>query len=87
MNFTPRSVCSSSREAYEQQMLQESTSAKDNGRFLWATDVSACEIHRQLIEMHDNDVLRVQHLRKRRRECENAATSAMAIASVVPAGE
>jgi len=86
MNFTPRSICSSSRQAYEQQMLQESTSANDSGRFLWATDVSACEIHRQLIEMHD-DVLRVQRLRKRRRKCENAPTSAMPIALVVPAGK
>jgi len=45
-------------------MLQESTSANDTGRFLWVTDVPACEIHLQLIEMHDDDVLRVQHLRK-----------------------
>jgi len=87
MNFTPRSVCSSSRQAYERQMLQESNSANDTGRFLWARDVSACEIHRQLIEVHGDDVLRVQHLRKRRRECENAPTSTMPIALVVPAGK
>jgi hypothetical protein len=67
-------------------MLQESTSANDTGPFLWATDFSACEIHRQLIEMLD-EVLRVQHLRKQRRECENAPTSAIPIALVVPAGE
>ena len=61
MKFTPRSFCSISRLAYEQQMLQESTSANDTGQFSWATDVSACAIHRQLIEMHDEDVLTVQY--------------------------
>ena len=68
-------------------MLQESTIAIDTGRFLWATDLSACEIHRHLIEMHDDDVLRVQRLRKRHRECENAPPSAMPFALFVPAGE
>jgi len=87
MNFTPRSICSSSRQAYEQQLLQESTNANDTGRFLWATDVLACEIHRQLIEMLDYVVLRVQHLRKQHRDCNNAPTSAMPIALVVPAGK
>ena len=33
-------------------------------RFLWAKHVSLIEIHSQLIEMYDDDEMKVQHVRK-----------------------